>query len=463
MDASIVIPCYGGADLTAQCLDSLASQQGGHDLQVLLVDNKNDPDTIQLAQRFRWVEVLVQERNLGFAGGVNRGLRLADRDFVMVLNNDTRAAPNLLDRLHHALASDPRIGLCAPVSNRVKGAARIDCGDLGREADDRAELAEVLAQNADGIVQDVDFLSGLCLLAHRSTWQRLGGFDERFGVGMCEDDDLSLRAKRLGMRIVIARDAFLFHEGHQTFRAMQLDLVDELRKRTHILHAKWQHDDAAQAMFAGHAGDLHRAADYAARAMSTQPCWPDASLHLARHEAATARFDEAIGHLQTYLGDCPNDTDAVILLSQCLLHTGQPDLVSKVLSWASTHCWFDTRQTGRLLSQLGAAEMAAGRFDHALPHLDAACELRPEDTVLAGQLGTCLLQLGRHADALPRLSRAAADGDALATTNLGICHFHLGEHGAAVAAFSKAMRLAPDDPTVRANYEMMAQALCSTS
>lgn len=64
-----------------------------------MVDNASPDHTAHLAGRVPGVTILEQATNLGFAGGVNAGLRSATGAIRIVLNNDTRAAPNLIHRL----------------------------------------------------------------------------------------------------------------------------------------------------------------------------------------------------------------------------------------------------------------------------------------------------------------------------------------------------------------------------
>src|SRR5690606_10229129 len=122
---------------------------------------------------------------------------------VLIINNDTIAETSMLAELRRALhtPSEVEIGACGPVSNRVKEDARLPVGDLSRDPEQRRRIAVALAE--DPVVQDVEALSGLCLLMRRTTLERVGNFDERFGHGNFEDDDFSLRLRLLGMRLVI--------------------------------------------------------------------------------------------------------------------------------------------------------------------------------------------------------------------------------------------------------------------
>lgn len=466
LHCSVVIPCHGGAALTRACVLSLLGQRGGHELEILLVDNAGDAATRALAQLDPRVLVLPQERNLGFGAGCNAGLRRARHPHLLILNNDTQAAPHLLSRLGAALRSDPRIAMAAPVSNHVKGEAMLPCGDRGRSAEGRLELERELASTAPRgaagpRVQDVDTLAGLCLLLHRDTLARVGPFDERFGEGNFEDDDLCLRARRLGLRLVIARDAFLHHEGSATFRALGLDLAAELLRRRADFRAKWWHSPVGRAVLCAQEGDLAGAARESLLARRTDPEWPDADWHLGRLHCEAGRHGLAAAHLCAFLRQCPYHTGAVILLGLCWLELGQAQRAVRLWTWARGACHFAPAQAADLLVRLGLHSRGRGELAAALQHFAGAAALQPHDARLGNWHGVALLELGRPREAIAPLSRAARGGFPLAHTNLGICHVRTGAKAAALHHFATAARLLPDDVTAQENWRRARAVLRS--
>jgi len=61
-------------------------------------------------------------------------------------------------------------------------------------------------------------LSGFCLLMKRAVYEKIGGLDERFGIGFFDDDDLAERARRAGFELAVAHDLFV-HQSHATPRS----------------------------------------------------------------------------------------------------------------------------------------------------------------------------------------------------------------------------------------------------
>jgi GT2 family glycosyltransferase len=77
-------------------------------------------------------------------------------------------------------------------------------------------------------------LSGFCMLMTRAVYDAVGGLDERFGLGLFDDDDLAERARRAGFTLAVARDMFIHRFGSRTFAGNGIDaesLLDENARR----------------------------------------------------------------------------------------------------------------------------------------------------------------------------------------------------------------------------------------
>jgi GT2 family glycosyltransferase/Tfp pilus assembly protein PilF len=460
MQCSIVIPCHNGAELTRACIESLLKQ----DLQpaeILIVDNASTDETKHLASLSPKVSVITQTKNRGFAGGVNAGIREACGDTILIVNNDTQAATNLLSEMHAVLRSDPAIGACSPVSNHVKGEAHILVGDFGRDAKQREEIARELTATATQL-QDADTLAGLCLLIRRSTFDEIGLLDERFGHGNYEDDDLCLRLRMRGYRLAIARRAFLHHEGHATFRALGLDLKEQIAQRLEQFQQKWQHHAAGRALLASIHGDFALAADAASQAQRRTPKWLDADWHIGRHHETSGNAKTAINHLTAFLRHCPEHVGAHLSLALALLRDGQSNAGQQKLQYALGRYQPSIAQEAQLLQRLGQIEYDRGNFKQAAAHARTALEVAPNSGELHHWHGLCELAAENWPAAKAAFRAACDHGYALAHTNLGICQTRMGQHEAALESFEAALTLLPHDPVVRANYEASVAARAAT-
>ena len=456
---SVVVPCHDGVVLTRACVASLLAQEpGGVPAEILIVDNGSTDATPSLGALDPRVRVLRQDRNLGFAAGVNAGVRAARQPFVLVLNNDTQAAANLVVALLAALADDPGLGAVAPFSNHVKGPARLPVGAHGASAHGRAELRALLAGRPR--VQHVPTLAGLCLLLRGATFAEVGGFDERFGHGNFEDDDFCLRLRLRGYRLALAGAAFLHHEGHATFRRLGLSLADELARRRAQFVAKWSTDPAGRAHVAAWRGDLAGAAVAAREALACWPRWDDADWHLGRWHAAVGQPARAADHFAALARANPAHADALLALAANRLAAGDLGGAQSALRAAGAVPLSPGQQV-ELALQAGQLAYTGRAPAAARSAFTAAIELAPDDGRAHNGLGACLLAAGDVAAAAAHFQLAVERGLALAHTNLGICRARLGDAGGAHASFTQAAGLLPDDPLVRANLAASNRARAS--
>jgi len=201
---------------TLSCLESLTRMTYPR-CRFLVVDNGSVDDTLNaLARQFPDVEVIANSRNLGFQGGFNVGLRHAlDRgaEFILIINNDTYVAPDLLSiLLTHT--DDDDVGMLAPKIYYADEPTRIwsvggdrhpwtfEMVDKGDNEIDEGQWDEVLER---------DYLVGCALLMRCSLLQTVGLFDEGYHPIYYEDVDLCVRARAAGFRLLLVPAARMWH------------------------------------------------------------------------------------------------------------------------------------------------------------------------------------------------------------------------------------------------------------
>ena len=220
--ASIVIPAWNEWELTRACLETLRPTLGVRD-EVIVVDNGSQDGTAQGLRRYSWAKVVSHETNLGFAAGCNSGAAVATGDVVVFLNNDTLLPSRWLDALL-APFTDETVGATGPRSNFVSGPQLVDGVDYDpHRMPELNRFARSWREAHRGETTDVHRLVGFCLAVRRDLLTQLGGFDERFGLGGHEDDDLCVRINGAGFRLLIAHASFVHHHGHRTFVANGVD------------------------------------------------------------------------------------------------------------------------------------------------------------------------------------------------------------------------------------------------
>ena len=158
-------------------------------------------------------------------------------------NNDGIVTEGWLDGLIACAEHDPQVGLVGPVTNCASGPQQIptDYQDLaGMPA-----FAARLRQEKAGRALRVDRLTGFCLLVRREVFDQVGNFDEQFGLGFFDDDDLCVRAREAGFQLLVAEDVFVHHFGNRTFRGLGIDCKELLVSNFERFKNKWGSERAA--------------------------------------------------------------------------------------------------------------------------------------------------------------------------------------------------------------------------
>jgi GT2 family glycosyltransferase len=216
---SIVVVTYASRETCGACLAAIRRNTAFPGLEVLVVDNASSDGTAAMlaeaAARDPRIRVLRSDRNLGFAKGSNWGLREGRGSIAVLLNDDTAVSPGWLSRLVAHLERDPSLALVCPVTNEAGSDARIEAS-----YETLAEMEEFSRRRAAewlGRLRETETVALFCAAARSETLRALGLLDERYEVGMFEDDDLSLAARRRGFRVAVAEDAFVHHVGQASF------------------------------------------------------------------------------------------------------------------------------------------------------------------------------------------------------------------------------------------------------
>ncbi|MBA3653661.1 MAG: glycosyltransferase family 2 protein [Actinobacteria bacterium] len=229
MTTAVVVNFNAGSHLI-NCVESL--MRGGVDRIVVVDNGSSDGSTARLAASNPDVVVVATGANLGYGGGVNRGLDRVDDEYVLVLNPDVVVDADAVKVLAAALDADRRVGIVGPRIDEADGTLYPSARAFPRLGDaiGHAFVGLVTTENpysrhylmTDAIhsgARDVDWVSGACFLARRSTLAEIGGFDDDYFMYL-EDVDLCWRAGRVGWRVRYEPGARVTHvQGVSTKQA----------------------------------------------------------------------------------------------------------------------------------------------------------------------------------------------------------------------------------------------------
>lgn len=216
MKVTVIIPNYNGKHFIEACLNSL-SKQTCKSFKTIVVDNASSDGSVEyLHAEYPKVETITLDQNYGFSKAVNVGIQHADTPYVILLNNDTIAAPNFIRELLRTIERSPRTFSVSSKMIQMYHPDLIDsAGDLytlvgwgicrgtGRPISCYTEISRIFSACAGAAIY------------RRKVFEKIGYFDENH-FAYLEDIDIAYRAKIHGFHNLYCPTAIVHHVGSGT-------------------------------------------------------------------------------------------------------------------------------------------------------------------------------------------------------------------------------------------------------
>jgi N-acetylglucosaminyl-diphospho-decaprenol L-rhamnosyltransferase len=249
-EVNVVVVTFNSINVIGDLLDSLPKALSGLVYNVVVVDNGSTDGTADFITARGGCRVL-RSANVGYAGGINRGVREAvPAEAILILNPDVRlgerSVPLLLDALR-----EPDVGIVAPQIRSPLGKLEHSLRReptllraLGLTGTGLPSLSEYVSSPADyASPRFVDWALGAVLLMSRKCYEMLGGWDESYFL-YSEETDLCLRARDKGLRTLYEPRSIAVHIGGQSGRDRRthiMQIVNRVRlyRRRHGPAASW--------------------------------------------------------------------------------------------------------------------------------------------------------------------------------------------------------------------------------
>ena len=219
---AIVILNWNGEKFLRQFLHTLVENTNSELARICIIDNGSTDSSIQfISENFSQIQLVKLDKNYGFAGGYNRGLKEIDAEYFMLLNSDVEVGKNWISPLVELMDSDQTIGACGPklidYNNREKfeyaGAAGGYIDKYGYPFCRGRLFESIESDNGQHDTrEDCLWISGAALFIRSKLFFEVGGFDDDFFAHQ-EEIDLCWRVQNFGYRVVCEPKSEIYHVG----------------------------------------------------------------------------------------------------------------------------------------------------------------------------------------------------------------------------------------------------------
>ncbi len=251
----MLILSYNQKYMTQKCLESIEDNCDPEAVSLVILDNASTDGSAEWLSEYVKkhkagsdnceITLALSDENLGFPAGCNAASEYASpEEDILLLNNDTRLPANALFWLRMGLYESEEIGAAGAVQNYDANRDQHDAVEKSLPEEYMEYGAQHNVYSADPYVEK-NRLSGFAMLIKHGLYHELGGFDERFSPGYFEDDDLCVRIRQLGKKLIICRNSFIYHAGSQSFAVRpEAEKLVETNRRKFI--EKWGYDSHSE-------------------------------------------------------------------------------------------------------------------------------------------------------------------------------------------------------------------------
>jgi len=224
LDLSVIIVNWNVKELLRECLNSIQGQFGDLNGEVIVVDSaSSDGSQAMVKEEFPWVRLIANDENLGYPRGNNLGITASSGRHVLILNPDTVLLNNTLPVMVDYLNNHIDVGVVGPQLLNPDGSVQssrrrfptlltglFESTWLEPLVPDSLLSRYYVLDLPDDEENDVDWVTGACMMVPRRILDHVGLFDEAYFM-YSEELDLCRRVCVAGWRIVYLPEAQVVH------------------------------------------------------------------------------------------------------------------------------------------------------------------------------------------------------------------------------------------------------------
>lgn len=247
----IIIVSYNTVDYIGRAIQSIYDQTHDTDFTITVVDNDSQDNSVNyIRSTFPDVNLIESGANLGFAAGVNIGVKATQADHILLLNPDTVILEGAIDHLYQFSQAKSNNGVWGGTTlnndlslNTHNAWARIDTKTLLFSALGLSKLFKKSCFfNAANYgcwdrttPREVDIIQGSFLMTTRKIWNQVNGLDETFFM-YGEEADYCLKTIAAGYQPIISPEAKIIHHGGVSEKNFSGKMIKLLKGKTEIIN-----------------------------------------------------------------------------------------------------------------------------------------------------------------------------------------------------------------------------------
>ena len=213
LKVSIIIVNWNGGEDILECLKSVKDIDYP-DYEIIAVDNGSTDNSVkEIKGAFPDIKLILNDKNLGFPAGVNVGIKAATGGYILLLNDDTVVARNILKDLVEAMESDPGIGIAGPMILYYSEPDKIwSAGMQLHLLGYASHIGKGLNKELFNKSYPVDYMTGCVVLIKKEVIDKIGLLDPEYFL-YSEDADFCLRARNAGYRCMYVPSPTVWHKA----------------------------------------------------------------------------------------------------------------------------------------------------------------------------------------------------------------------------------------------------------
>ncbi len=224
-NTAVVILNWNGINWLKEFVPILLKNTDAEDADIVVADNASTDDSVKYLQtNHPQVQLILLDKNYGFAEGYNRAMEQVAHPYSILLNSDIEVTSNWIKPLINRLSEDEQIAACQPKILDYKNRSKFEyAGACGGYIDYlgypfcRGRVFNHLEEDKGQYnrSESIFWATGACLAIRTQAYKEVGGLDGLFFAHM-EEIDLCWRLKHRGYQIFSVPESKVYHVGGGT-------------------------------------------------------------------------------------------------------------------------------------------------------------------------------------------------------------------------------------------------------